>query len=53
MNLFIQLRDFFSFFQGYFENFLVCNYGPAANIWKDPVYTIAETTGSQDIQTIF
>ena len=20
--------------QGYFENFLVCNYGPSANIWK-------------------
>ena len=30
--------------QGYYENFLVCNYGPAANIWRDPVYTIAETT---------
>ena len=29
--------------QGYFENFLVCNYGPAANIWGDPVYDIAET----------
>jgi len=31
-------------FAGYFENFLVCNYGPSANIWKDPVYDIAETT---------
>ena len=30
--------------QGYFENFLVCNYGPSANIWGDPVYQIAETT---------
>ena len=30
--------------QGYFENFLVCNYGPSANIWQDPVYKIAETT---------
>ena len=30
-------------FQGYFENFLVCNYGPSGNIGNDPVYDIAET----------
>ena len=29
--------------QGYFENFLVCNYGPSGNIWQSPVYDIAET----------
>ena len=22
----------------------MCNYGPAANIWKDPVYTVANST---------
>ena len=22
----------------------MCNYGPSANIWKDPVYDIADTT---------
>ena len=26
--------------QGYFENFLVCNYGPSANIWKVIVIVI-------------
>ena len=29
-------------FPGYYENFLVCNYGPAANVWKQPVYDIGE-----------
>ncbi|XP_040567740.2 LOW QUALITY PROTEIN: SCO-spondin-like [Lepeophtheirus salmonis] len=29
-------------FEKYFENFLVCNYGPSANIWKQPVYDIAK-----------
>ena len=31
-------------FPGYFENFLVCNYGPSANVWKQPVYDIANST---------
>ena len=29
-------------FPGYYENFLVCNYGPAANVWKQPVYDIGD-----------
>ena len=44
INLMTPLSVFICFaLQGYFENFLVCNYGPAANIWGDPVYDIAET----------
>ena len=31
-------------FPNYFENFLVCNYGPSANIWQQPVYDIAKST---------
>ena len=31
-------------FPNYFENFLVCNYGPSANIWQQPVYDIANST---------
>ena len=31
-------------FPGYYENFLVCNYGPSANVWKQPVYDIAQNT---------
>eukprot|EP00095_Tigriopus_kingsejongensis_P008230 snap_masked-scaffold591_size129331-processed-gene-0.4 protein:Tk08230 transcript:snap_masked-scaffold591_size129331-processed-gene-0.4-mRNA-1 annotation:"SCO-spondin" len=31
-------------FEDYYENFLVCNYGPSANIWEQPVYDIAEET---------
>ena len=31
-------------FPNYFENFLVCNYGPSANVWKQPVYDIANST---------
>ena len=31
-------------FKGYYENFLVCNYGPSANIWKQPVYDVSNTT---------
>ena len=36
--------DFYRGFPGYFENFLVCNYGPSANVWKQPVYDIANST---------
>ena len=31
-------------FPSYYENFLVCNYGPSANIYKQPVYDIANNT---------
>lgn len=31
-------------FNDYFENFLVCNYGPSANIWQQPIYDIANET---------
>ena len=29
--------------QGYFENFLVCNYGPSANIWKVKRLSLKDT----------
>jgi len=31
-------------FPSYFENFLVCNYGPSGNIWGQPVYDVANKT---------